>query len=356
MVEKSAADSVMDAGGLSGEHVPMEADEAAGILMRIYGVSGELSRLPSEKDDTFKVTVDGVPRMVIKVANPHDSAEELDLQIKMMQYVEAKDPSIPIPHVIESLSGHALTDITDHAGQSRKVWAISFLPGVVLDTFDTTSDERFQVGRVLGKIRLATEGFDHPLADRMVAWDVANVHKVGALIEFVQDAHHRELIQGVLDRLLALQPRIDKLRRQVLHNDFSRSNILGDRSRPDFVSGIIDFGDASRTAIAIEVSTGVMNQFPRDLAQYPEKDLYAEGRDIVRGYLQIADLTDEELELLPHLCLARVATRALISTRRAQLFPYNETYIMRNTLPGWAQMEWYLKRDIEEISQAFKNL
>jgi Ser/Thr protein kinase RdoA (MazF antagonist) len=356
VVEKSAADSVMDAGGLSGEHVQMQADEAADVLARIYGVMGELIRLPSEKDDTFKVIVNGKPHMVIKIANPHDSSEELDLQIKMMQFVETKDPSIPIPHVIESADGQVLMDIIDKAGQPRKVWAISFLPGVVLDTFDTTSDERYQVGKMLGKIRLATVGFDHPLADRMVAWDVANVHKVGALIEFVHEEHHHALIQGVLDRLIELQPRIDKLRRQVLHNDFSRSNILGDRTKPNFVSGIIDFGDASRTAIAIEVSTGVMNQFPRDLAQHPDKDLFAEGRDIVRGYLEVADLTEEEIELLPHLCLARVATRALISTRRAQLFPYNETYIMRNTLPGWAQMEWYLKRDVEEISQSFKNL
>lgn len=356
MVQKSEADSVMDAGGLSGEHVEMQSDEATQVLATVYGIHGELSRLPSEKDDTFKVVVDGQPQAVIKIANPHDPEDELDLQIKLMQHVEQADPSIPIPHVLTSIDGEVLTTIVDQAGQTRKVWAISFLPGAVLDTFDTDARERELIGRVLGKIRLATVGFDHPKADRMVAWDVAYIDKVGALIEFIHDPREKELVQGVLDRMAELKPRVDALRQQVLHNDFSRSNILGDRNSPDFITGIIDFGDCSRTAIAIEVSTAMMHHLPRDMAENPEQDLFDRARDILKGYLAVADLTEEELKLLPHLTMARVAVRCLISLRRAQLFPYNETYILRNTQPSWGQLEWYLARSVEETTTAFADM
>lgn len=344
----------MDGGGLSGSHIPMQVQEATDLLERVYGITGNLERLPAEKDDTFKVTIDGKPTCVLKVANPHDPEQELDFQTKLLLHVIAKDPSIPVPHILKSLTGHELTSIVDQAGQSRKIWAITFLPGTVLDTFDTTSPEREKVGEVLGKLRNATADFSHPFDARIIAWDVKHVSRLKPLVDFVSQADRREKLNLGFDRIALLQPRINALRTQVLHNDFSRSNILGDRNNPDFVTGIIDFGDASRTAVAVDVSTALLHHLPRDVAENPDQDIFQRGRDIVRGYLHVADLNQEELELIPHLTFARVIARALISTRRAQMFPNNATYILRNTEPGWGQLDWFLARSIEEISQALK--
>lgn len=353
MTEKNAADSVMDGGGLSGEHVPMEALEATQLLKDVYGIEGELVRLPAEKDDTFKVSVDGKPTYVLKVANPHDPDNELDFQIQLMAHVAKRDSSIPIPSVLMSTKGEALTAIVDQAGQSRKVWAITFLSGKVLDTFEINKHEREKVGEALGKIRKATEGFSHPFDSRIIAWDVKHVANLRPLLDFVENPVHKKNLEAGLDRIATLQPRVNALRTQVLHNDFSRSNLLGDSDYPEFITGIIDFGDASRTAIAVEVSTALLHHLPRDLATNPANDIFQSERDIIRGYLRVAELTNEELELIPHLTMARVIARALITTRRAQLFPYNITYILRNTEPGWAQLEWFLARSTDEISQTF---
>ena len=97
----------------------------------------------------------------------------------------------------------------------------------------------------------------------------------------------------------------------------------------------------------------LLAELPRDAAENPVDDLFADGRDIVRGYLRRADLTDEELALIPHLTMARVVVRALITTRRAQLFPHNVRYIMRNTEQGWAQLDWFLARTVDQISATF---
>ena len=353
MTKKNAADSVMDGGGLSGEHVPMEAPEATKLFKEIYGVDGQLVRLPAEKDDTFKVTVDGNPTYVLKVANPYDPEEELDFQIQLMAHVAKKDPTIPIPKVLRSLEGKELTAIVDNAGQARKVWAITFLSGKVLDTFEISRHEREKVGESLAKMRLATAGFSHPFDSRIIAWDVKHVARLRPLLNFVENPDQKKSLEAGLDRIATLQPRIDALRTQVLHNDFSRSNLLGDSNNPEFITGVIDFGDASRTAIAVEVSTALLHHLPRDLAANPRNDIFENEKDIVRGYLRVAELTDEELKLIPHLTMARVIARGLITTRRAQLFPYNITYILRNTEPGWAQLEWFLARTPDEISQTF---
>ena len=58
---------------------PGEAPEATALLKTVYGITGELVRLPAEKDDTFKVSIDGKPTYVLKVANPHDPDAELEI-------------------------------------------------------------------------------------------------------------------------------------------------------------------------------------------------------------------------------------------------------------------------------------
>lgn len=87
-----------------------------------------------------------------------------------------------------------------------------------------------------------------------------------------------------------------------------------DHSHPDLVTGVIDFGDAVRTAVAIDPSTALLNQLPRNAAEVPIDDLFADARDVLRGYLSAAELTDTELQLLPHLVMGRVVARALITS------------------------------------------
>ena len=166
----------------------MHEPEAAQVLAELYGIAGELSRLDAEKDDSFRVVVDGRNHSVLKVSNPHDPADELDFQLELLTRVARIDPSIPVPGVIPSRDGALATYIQDAAGQQRRVWLIEFLPGATLDTFRTTAAQREQVGEVLAKLRLATAGFAHPFDSRAIAWDVQHIMALEPLLEFVGDA------------------------------------------------------------------------------------------------------------------------------------------------------------------------
>src|SRR5262249_21988107 len=157
------------------------------------------------------------------------------------------------------------------------------------------------------------------------------------LLETIADPEHRDLLEAGLARFNSIAGIVPTLRRQVLHNDFSKSNIIVDHAAARFVQGIIDFADAGHTAVAIDVPTALLNQLPRQVPPDPYVDLFADGRDLLRGYLSIADLTDTELATIPYLVLGRVIARALITSYRAALLPSNAAYILRNTLPGWGQ-------------------
>ncbi len=286
---------------------------------------------------------------MLKVGNPAEPAVEIDFEVELLRHARGRPGPARAGDAADA-RGRLHDVVTDAAGQRRPIRLLTYLEGTPLDNTPSSAVERERVGEMLGRLRLALDGFSHAGDGRVIGWDVRHVHALATLLPSVADPARRAALEQGLERLAGLWPRIGQLRTQVLHNDFSLSNLVVDHAHPAFVTGVIDFGDAVRTAVAIDVSTALLNQLPRDAAERPPADLLAAGEDLLRGYLRVADLEDEELALIPHLTMARVIARALITTERARLFPQNATYISRNTEPGWGQLAWFLARPVDAIS------
>jgi hydroxylysine kinase len=341
--------STLDGSDLSASFVAMAVDEAAQIAKSHYGIQGAISRLRTEKDDTFRI--DGsTGRFILKVANPAAILAEIALQDALTAHVAAKDPSLSVPQTIPDRTGRLRPHVVDLAGQGRYVRLLTYLDGVPLDSTYSLSSERERVGRALGRLRLATAGFSHPCDARTFPWDVRHLLSLEPLLEHINSSRHRIQLSMALNRFRLIRPKVADLRSQVLHNDFSKSNILVDHRSPEFVVGIIDFGDAVRTAIAIDVSTAVLNQLPGTVTGIRGRDFFGDARDVLQGYLSVADLHEEELRMIPHLVMARIVARALITRYRAKLLQSNADYILRNTEQGWTQLDWFLDRTPQEVS------
>lgn len=339
-------EALMTAGGLATPLHRIAETEVAELLRGRYGLVGSLMRFDTEKDDTYLVRTDDGRQIVLKVANALEDEREIALQAALLQHLESVDPELPVPRVVPTNGGAAYFRIEDGSHRNRIVRALSFLEGTPLDRVNSTARERELLGGMLARLRLAMSGFSHPHDGRTIAWDVKHLARLGDLVVHVDDPAQRRALELGLSRFASLEAKLAACRTQVLHNDATRSNIVVDRAQPGFVTGIIDFGDVVRTAIAIDVSSALLNQLPRDASE----DLFADGKDLLRGYLRVADLTEAELALIPHLVMGRVIARALITTWRAARFPENAPYILRNTHQGWAQLDWFLSRSVEEVS------
>ena len=346
LVMENAPIKTAEQGGLSGSYIPMTEARARALLQERYGLDGSLKRFATEKDDTFRVTSRGGRKFVLKIANPTEPWEEIDFQNGILRHARMRDPDIPIPVLIPSTNGEDMFTITDVDGSSRIARVLKYIEGTPLCETDSDPAERVLIGRMLARLRLATEGFSHPGENRNYAWDVQHLLTLEHLLDELDDPEQKAALAAGLERFQLIEPRLRRLRQQVLHNDFSKSNIVVDHEDPNFVKGIIDFGDSVKTAIAVDVSTACLNQLPAT----PNEDLFWRARNIVEGYLQVADLTNEELSLIPNLTMGRVVTRALLTLWRKKLFPENEVYIMRNTYQGWHQLEWFLRRGADEVS------
>jgi Ser/Thr protein kinase RdoA (MazF antagonist) len=337
---------VAEAAGLSAPHLRMSEDEAAALVAERFGIVGRASRFAAEKDDTFRIQAADGAAYVLKASNPGEDAAEIDLQLALLEHVRRADPSLPVPRVVRDLDGGRLLAHADRAGQSRSTRLLTYMGGTLLSDMAPSVAEREKVGEMQARLRLAMADFSHPADGRRLPWDMRHLLGLEPLLAHIEAGEQRTALRRGLDRFAAIEPKLAACRRQVLHNDFSRGNILVDRDADAFVTGIIDFGDAVRTAIAIDVSTTLANQFPAAVTA----DLFGDGRDVVRGYLRVADLTEQELVLIPHLAMARLVGRILLTVWRSKLFTDNVVYIMRNTHQSWAQLDWFLERPVEEVS------
>jgi hydroxylysine kinase len=337
---------ILAAGGLQTANPAISAADAAALLGESYGLTGQLRRLATEKDDTFHVAAADGGAYILKIANGAEERETVFLQDAILKHIAARDPGLPVPRCIADRSGQTVGLCQAADGSARLVRLLTFIAGTPLETTTTSAPERERIGAALARLCRATAGFSHPAEDRVLAWDVQHLPRLAPLLDHVSDPDQRQMLDRGLRRFDAVAAKVPALRRQVVHNDFSRSNLIVDHAHADFVSGIID---TVRTAIAIDVSTAMVNQLP----SAPEPEMLGAAFDLLRGYLAHADLNHDELSLLPHLIMGRIIARALITLPRARLFPDNATYILRNTPQGWHQLAWFLAQDPDRLSDRF---
>ena len=340
------------ASGLSVSFPRLNHVDAIAIMRRVYGIDGVATRFSTEKDDTFRIDASDGARYVLKVSNPGETAEELDLQVCAMRHVAEVAPHLPVPRVLPSLDGQWVVPVASPTPPHRTARLYSYVDGKPLDALPASAVNYYEIGEVLAQLQLAMASFRHPHERRVLAWDVQHLPGLAGLKAHIADPLHRAMVDEAFARFAAIEPALRRCRTQVVHNDFNRSNIVANPDGSTFVSGIIDFGDTVHTAAAIDVATAVMNQFPLDFDADSQDDLFIEARELLRGYLAHARLSTEELVLIPHLAMARVAARALLTSWRAMLFPENEAYILRFTRPGWEHLRWFMQRDHETVSGA----
>jgi Ser/Thr protein kinase RdoA (MazF antagonist) len=308
---------------------PVTASAAAEAIRACFGLSGELTRLPGEADDNFLLDPGGHRRYVVKFAHLRADPAVVDVQVRVLRHIQAVAPGLPAPRVLPTTSGKSWAVVPDGALAGRVVHALSYLDGRLLRSVTTDAPLRRALGATLAELGRALRGFDDPLVHRPLLWDLAQLPRLRPLLA---ERPLGPVIEEQLGRLTAeVSPRLAAQRSQLLHNDFSPDNTLisADGSR---VCGIIDFGDVTVTALVNDLAIAVANL----LGEGP--DPFGPGLDLIAGYHAVTPLTAAELSLLPDLILGRLVARIIISEWRAERFPDNRAYVLRNTPRAWEHL------------------
>ena len=318
----SAIDPVLNA-----QAPDLTAAAATEVAERHFGIASNGARsLGSERDQTFLLSHGDDPTAVLKISNSAESVDTLDMEALAVLHISAVDPTLPVARPMPRQDASDLTDAAayrarirgvDSAGHQSEHWARIYpvMPGTMRSEPSSLDDRALAGwGETAARLAKAMRGFSHPSAHRALPWDLKSISLVREMRPAIRRPELRAAATAALDRYDAtIAPRWGSLRAQVVHGDLNIDNAL---VGPDgAVTGIIDFGDMTHTALIADLATVVDSLvLDRDVG-----DVFRVARLILDGYQRVTPLEPDELMLISDAWAARAAAGlAIPSWRSAQ--------------------------------------
>lgn len=303
---------------------PVPIDDALTLVRERYGFEPRAAaRLTGERDENFRLTAADGAEYVLKIANPAENPAETDFQTAALLHIEKADPTLPCPRVLRERGGGTYVRFANEAGAERTARILTFLPGRLLGAATRSRRQRAACGRIGARLTLALRGFGHPAARRTIVWDVRHTGHMSRLLEDLPRFPFRPAAEAQLARLTPrIESQLPPLRHQIVHNDLNPLNILVEPADENRVTGVIDFGDMTHTALIADVAVTAAELIP------PECTDPGEAReavlDVVRAYHEDVPLLPAELALLGALVAARLLMTLVI----------HEWHVQRNPASG----------------------
>jgi 4-aminobutyrate aminotransferase-like enzyme/Ser/Thr protein kinase RdoA (MazF antagonist) len=271
---------------------------------------------------------------VLKVSNAAEDPGVVEMEVAAVEHVARMDPDLPVPRARPTIGGDLVGRLTDGAS-SHLARLLPFLPGQGAAPGELDASAVRGIGTVTARLGMALRGFFHPAAGRAIEWDQKHLPDLVRHAGLVDDPERRRQLDRVLERFMdRALPALPALRAQVIHNDITLDNLLIDAGG---VTGIIDFGDMTHTALVLDVPA-TLQSLVRE-----REDIFAVAADFLPGYTEVLPLERREAELLADLLAGRMAQTILISAWRTRQFPDN-AYIT-----GWADPAWVLLDQLERV-------
>lgn len=316
-------------------------DEAVDVLRQCFGITGTVLPLCGERDRNFHIRTTDGREYVLKIAHPLEKPQFIDFQTEALRRVAAEDPGLPVPRVITSRGGRTSVRIQLRRGERSTVRLVTYLPGIPLSERVSTPHLRTTLATCLARLDKALAEFVHPGATDRLLWNLTNAGGLRKFLPYLADARLRSLADS---RFCSFErdvlPRLQRMRRQVVHNDLNPSNILVHPDQPERLTGVIDFGDLVDSFRVVDVAVAAAYQL-----RYSD-DPFDAVKEFVAAYHRENPLDAGEIDLLFGLIGTRLALSTVITAWRAGLHPENREYILRN-----ANVNAELLRRFEHISE-----
>ena len=331
----------------------VEAPEAARLLRRAFGIEGALDELWSHQDRNYRVTTPSGDRFVLKVAREGLGRAALEAENAAMLRVASAGLPFEVPVPRPALDGALIARVTTASGAAHDLRLVTWLDGAPIAEGHLPTSFLRAHGEMAARMARALDGFDHPALDRVLQWDVRHAGAVvAALAPFASTPARRDLVEAAMAKAeAALAPLAADLRVQAVHQDVTDVNTVTrrDRSGRPVPTGLIDFGDLSRTWLAAEPAVTMA----ADACHALEAPLQA-AREIARGFLPLLPLTEPELAALWPIVVARAAAVAVSGDQQQALDPANR-YVASVRDEEWSALEAVAAVPFPLAEQVFRN-
>src|SRR5687767_4633542 len=142
----------------------LDAQEAAEVAARLFGISGHAEPIYSERDRNFRLRSAG-GEFILKIANAEEDPSVTGFQLGALLHIARTDPDMPVPRVRATLSGQAFAELTLRSGSRHAAYVLSFVPGVIIGEVRQSPALLADPGRIVARLGRALRGYFHPAAD-----------------------------------------------------------------------------------------------------------------------------------------------------------------------------------------------
>ena len=287
--------------------------QIAQLLKENYGLSGEISQLPGERDLNYKL-VSTHGEYIFKV---HESTERsfIQLQQEVLQRLTLIT-ALNEPRVVKTISGQTIIDLPDQKIGRLLTWA----DGQLYSQIKPSIDLKVSLGSAVALVDRELADFDVTeyleILNRPFGWNVGQSSQLIQKINLISDEKLQAEVRQVFEIATSgLLENLEKLPNQLIHNDANDNNIV---VIDDKVTSLIDFGDvifAPRIAGLAVACAYVISDLD---------DPIYELLPVIRGYHLINPLSQDELKILFGLIKLRIATSIVMAAIQSAADPSNE--------------------------------
>ncbi len=307
----------------------LSQDEAASIAAEIYGLSAKADPLPSERDQNFLLRDSRGAQFVLKIANSEESREFLEMQNCMIRFLADARIDLSFPRIVPSKSGQEIATSSTIAGKPHYIRLLTWIDGDCLASVRPHNRKFLRsLGRALAQMDVALTKFDHPAAHRQFYWDIRRASDAREYLPLLSDSR-RKLVEHAISGWEAID--WTRLRASIIHNDANDYNVLVSSAEQRVVA-ILDYGDVVHTATVCELAVALA------YAMLDKPDPIGAAAQVVSAYHEVYPLTEDEVDSLYALVMARLCCSVCYAAYQAREIPKND-YLMISNAPVWALLE-----------------
>ena len=309
------------------------AVDAEKLAKELFGVTASAIALDSERDCNYRLKTETDAGWILKIVNASEPKVESEFQTALLHHLAKANAELTVPFLKPSLSGDVLASTVAIGGEKHALRLVGWLPGTPLAQVPRTFNLMRNLGRSIGELDYALQGFIHPGALRELDWDLRHAGRARTRLHFVRDAGKKELLDRFITRFEKLvSPKLPTLRAQVIHNDANDWNVLVDKNDNEKIAGLIDFGDAVHTVLIAEVAIACA------YAALDMDDPIGAAAALTAGFHEKYPLKPEEIDLLFDLIAMRLVTSVTFSASRHDKTDDNP-YLAISEAPAWRLLE-----------------
>ncbi|CAN7620873.1 aminotransferase class III-fold pyridoxal phosphate-dependent enzyme [Brucella pseudogrignonensis] len=309
------------------------AIDAEQLAKDVFGVDATASQLDSERDCNFRLKTGTDADWILKIVNASEPKLESEFQTALLHHLSAAHSRLAVPRLKPSASGDVLALTTGKSGEKHALRLVGWLPGTPLAEVNRTFGLMRNLGRSLGELDQALQGFIHVGALRDLDWDLRHAGRARDRLHHINDADKKALLERFITRFENfVAPKLAGLRAQVIHNDANDWNVLVDNDNHEKIAGLIDFGDAVHTVLIAEVAIACA------YAALDTQDPIGAAAALAEGFHERYPLQAEEIDLLFDLMAMRLVTSVTVSASRREKTDDNP-YLAISEAPAWRLLE-----------------